>query len=525
MVTPVIHTGSARDQVQHRINQMKEELPHIYGLKWYVWSKAFYESRNKINLLTAANQCGKSVSMIRKNIEWACNKSLWPELWPANPEPRMFWYFYPSGEVATIEFEKKWVPDLLPRGETRRSDPQYGWDAEFDKGEIQAIHFKSGVTIYFKSYGQKAINLQTATCHMSSCDEEMPEDLVDEVLARVSATNGYFNTVFTATLGLQLWYKAMECQGRAEEVFKTAAKWQVALYDCQTFTDGTPGHWPIERIKQREAACTTHNEILKRVMGRFVKDEGKKYSSFTPDLCTQPEKVPNDWKIYAGVDIGSGGASRHTSKGAIVVVATAPDFSKARVIRTWRGDFQETTAQDILIKFRELTKDLAITQACYDYQSREFGIIASRSGVPFIAADKTRGTGEQTLNALFGSKSMTLDEGVYDNDKLVTELMTIPAGAKNRKFIDDLTDALRYCLQLIPWDFSKMGIPVLDDAGVERMEDGDYRAPPVHLGEKEYLAWEVRQRRGEMRGGPAPEGWGEFYADMDEFQSILDGDI
>jgi hypothetical protein len=344
-------------------------------------------------------------------------------------------------------------------------------------------------------------------------------------MSRVSATNGYFNMVFTATIGQQLWYKAMECQGRAEEAFRTAAKWQVSLYDCQVFTDGTPGHWPMERIKQREASCTTHNEILKRVMGRFVKDEGKKYASFTPDLCVPAEKVPHDWKIYAGVDIGSGGASRHTSKGSIVVVATPPDFSRARVIRTWRGDFQETTAQDILVKFRELTKDLTITQACYDYQSREFGIIASRSGSPFIAADKTRGTGEQTMNALFGSKSLTVDEGVYDNDKLVTELMTIPAGAKNRKFVDDLTDALRYCLQLVPWDFSKMGIPIVDDHGVERMEDGDYRAPPVHLSQQEYLAWEVRQRRGEMGNNKPADDWGEFYDDINEYQSIHDGEL
>jgi phage terminase large subunit-like protein len=516
-------TNSTKDAVALRLQQLRQELPHVYGLNWYVWSKAFYESRNKINLLTAANQCGKSVSLIRKNIEWATNKKLWSTLWPNNPDPRQFWYFYPSDEVATIEFQKKWVPDLLPRG-TMKKDNSYGWEEEYDKGDIQAIHFKSGVTIYFKSYGQKVQNLQTATVHMVSGDEEMPEDLVDELMARVSATYGYFNLVFTATMGLPLWYKAMECQGRGEETFKGAAKWQVSLYDCQVHTDGTVGHWPMERIKQREASCTTHNEILKRVMGRFVKDEGKKYASFTPELCVLPEKLPPDWKIYAGVDIGSGGASKHTSKGAVVVVASSPDFSRARVIRTWRGDFQETTAQDILVKFMEITKGLVVTQACYDYQSREFGIIASRSGMPFIPADKTRGTGEQTLNALFGSKSLTIDEGEYDNDKLVTELMTIPAGGKNRKFQDDLTDALRYTLQLVPWDFTKMGVPVLDGLGGLRQED-DYSAPPVHLGEKEYLAWEVRQRRGDMNRSQREEGWDEFYSDIDEWQSQLDGDI
>jgi hypothetical protein len=54
-------------QLKHqelRLKQQKmkimENLPHRYGMKHYPWSRKFYESTNKMNLLVAANQIGKS---------------------------------------------------------------------------------------------------------------------------------------------------------------------------------------------------------------------------------------------------------------------------------------------------------------------------------------------------------------------------------------------------------------------------------------------------------------------------------
>ena len=339
---------------------------------------------------------------------------------------------------------------------------------------------------------------------MVTADEEMPEELFDELMARLSATDGYFNMGFTATLGLPLWYRTMECQGKAEEAFKTASKWQVSLYDCQTFLDGSPGLWDLKRIKQREGQCSSEAEVLRRVHGRFVREEGRKFANFTPALCKDNGPVPRDWQIYGGVDIGSGGSAKHRSKGAIIIIAVSPDFSKARVIDSWRGDFLDTTAQDILFKFKELTTGRNLVQACYDYQSREFGIIAARSGMPFIQADKARQTGEQTLNVLFRANALSLDVDAGDNEKLVTELMTIPAGDKNRRFVDDLADALRYTCAMIPWDFTKMGVapdgrPVSAESG---QEEEDFHAPPYHLGEAAVAAWEIRRRRGVTKSKP-----------------------
>jgi phage terminase large subunit-like protein len=368
----------------------------------------------------------------------------------------------------------------------------YGWDIEYKSGDVAAIHFRSGCSIFFKSYGQKVVNLQTSSVHMMTFDEEAPEEIINECLARLRATRGYFNQVFTATRGLQIWYRAMECVGTAEEVFKDAWKRSVSMRDCMFYEDGTPSQWTPERIKEAESYCTSQSEILKRIDGRFVKDEGRKYLTFDPDRCLgdSAEKIPKDWRYYAGVDIGSGGRGR--SAGAVVIVASSPTLDRGRVVRTWRGDYEETTAKDILEKYKELRQGISITQACYDYQSREFGLIASRSGEPFLPADKARNSGEQIANTLFQSGALTIDDGVYDNRKLVTELMSVPAGDKNRKYQDDLTDALRYVLKLIPWDFVKIAPNLKFD------DDQRDDVPDTTWTKDQWIQWEMKQRRGEM---------------------------
>lgn len=506
--------------VRKQIEKTKEELPHLYGWKWYSWAKEFFECRNKMALLVAANQISKSSTLIRTFIEWAGNPKLWAELWPpiggVERKPKMFWYFYPSLDVATVEFEKKWVPEFMPRGDMK-DHSTYGWSSEYgDKGKISAIHFRSGVSIYFKTYAQKPENLQTATIDAVGADEEMGEEFVDEVLARLVATNGYFRKVFTATIGQQIWYQAMECVGSSQELFSHAWKRCISMYDCQVYEDGTPGAWPLARIKEREKSCTSESERLKRVMGRFVKDEGRRYAGFSAEknICEATD-IPKSWLYYAGVDIGSGG-SRHRSCGAITIVAVDPEYRKGRIVRTWRGDHEETTAGDILQKYLELRKGLAIMQAAYDYGSREFGLIAQRLGIPFLPADKGQESGEQTMNSLFRARALMVDDGAYDNPKLVTELSTVPANkAAHRKVRDDLSDATRYVLKLIPWDFAKIGIAdsqLPDDTPRLR---SDPTVPDIRWTPAEHMAWEFRMRRGEIAQPESEEQ--EFYAEIEAY--------
>lgn len=427
---------------------LEENLPHLYGWPWYEWAYKFFTSTNRYNFLCAANQISKSSTQIRKCIHWATSPEMWPKLWKS--KPTQFWYFYPSLDVATAEFEEKWIKEFLPT-EALKDHPLYGWKATYKAGKILKIAFNSGVTVYFKSYEQKEINLQTASVYAVFVDEEMPSHLYSEVNARISAPliRGYWHMVFTATLGQEMWRLTIEEKGK-HELFKNAFKQQISIYDCKKYMDGSPGPWTDEMIQEQIDSCSTEAEVQRRVFGRFVIDVDRKYPSFSRSKCMLPDHpIPKKWLIYAGVDIGSGGQSGHP--GAIAFVGVSPDFTEGRVFKVWRGDKIDTTSGDLVEKYMELAGKMRPAGMYYDSQSRDFYNIAQSKKLPFQKADKGHDTGTDLLNTLFKNDMLK----VYENDeaiKLAIELEGLKTTTPKPQAKDDLIDAVRFAVTRIPWD-------------------------------------------------------------------------
>lgn len=430
--------------------RIKQCLPHLHGYKWYPWARVFYESMNRYNFVCAANQISKSSTQIRKCIDWATDVRKWKKLWPAS-EPKQFWYLYPDKNVATAEFNEKWVKEFLPRDEYK-DHPVYGWRAEYKSKVIHALHFNSGVSVYFKSYEQDPQSLQAASLYAIFADEEMPVELYDELHVRLVATEGYFHMVFTATLGQEFWRETIEEKGKYER-FKDALKIQVSMYDCLAYEDGSPSHWSVEKIEGFKNHCKSEAEILRRVYGRFVLDEDLKYEAFTKANNLVPaHPLPKDWLVFSGVDLGSGGSSGHPA--AICFVAVKPDFTKGRIFRGWRGDGIQTTAGDVLQKYQELKRGLRPVAQYYDWQARDFFTIASRIGEPFQQANKAQDAGEAMLNTLFKTGMLCIQDDP-ELRKLVMELENLKRSTAKTKAKDDFIDALRYSVTNIPWDYSQ----------------------------------------------------------------------
>jgi phage terminase large subunit-like protein len=444
--------------------KLREGLPHLHGWKWYKWAREFFESRNRLCLLTAANQISKSSTQIRKVIEFAGNVELHQVLW--RTKPKIFWYFYPSMDVATAEFQHKWVPEFLPAGEFK-NHPTYGWEEEYDRKQIKAIHFKSGVTVYFKSYEQSVSNLQTASVYYVAIDEELPVELWNELQMRTQAVDGYISMVFTATLGQDYWRRVMELRGTPAEEMRHADKWQISTFDCMHYEDGSASHWTKEKIERAIALCSTKNEVLKRIYGRFVSDDGLKYSSYDPvKNRKQGGPIPVGWNLFAGVDPGGGGVG-HPS--AICFVAVNPTYTRGRIVKLWRGDGIVTTASDVYMKYREMREELErvtarkMSRKFYDFASKDFSTIAERFDDAFERADKAHDLGEDILNGLFKNGMLTIDdECEAEGDKLSVELATVRKNIAKNRLKDDLTDALRYAVTKLPWDWSILAEDSLD---------------------------------------------------------------
>lgn len=436
-------------QLQESI-RLKEGLPFLYGWKWYKWARDFFESTNHMNFLCAANQISKSSSAIRKCIDWATDTDKWSELW-VNP-PKQFWYLYPTADVVAAEFETKWK-QFLPANEFK-DDPKYGWKVEMDNKRVKAIHFNSGVHLYFKTYSQDTSSLQTGTVDAIFADEELPLEHYEELMFRLSASNGYFHMVFTATLGQDFWRRTMEPEENEKEELQDAFKQTVSMYDCMVYEDGTKSHWSLEKIKRVEARCSTHNEVLKRVHGRFILIGGRKYEAFDIKRHKKPwHKIPASWLIYCGADPGSGGEEGHPA--ALCFVGVSPDYKQGRVFLCWRGDGILMTAGDLVEKYIEIVTENQIqtTGRYYDWANKDFDTISTRMGHPFIKADKSHEKGEHIINTLFKNDMMFVYE-TEENIKLCAELSTLLKKTLKKVAVDDLADAFRYAVTLIPWDFS-----------------------------------------------------------------------
>lgn len=485
-----------------------ENLPHRYGWKWYSWARQFYESTNQTNLLVAANQISKSSTQIRKCIEWATNKDLWPRLWKT--KPNQFWYLYPGKEQATIEFQKKWKEEFLPRNEFK-DHPTFGWREEIESRRIVAIHFNSGVSVYFKTYGQDLQNLQTGSCYAIFGDEEIPEELYSELRMRLAATDGYFHLVFTATLNQDFWRRAMEGRGK-DELMPEAFKQQISMYDCTHYEDGTPGAYSEEKIERIKSQCGSETEIQRRIYGRFVSEIGRVFPSFESSRhFTSKFEIRSNHRIYSGVDIGGGGSSHPA---AIVFVAVEPDLTKATIFRGWRGDGVTTTMGDILEKYRDLRGNLSCLGQAFDFAAKDFGVIAQRMGENFQKAEKNHEIGEGIINTLFRNDMLF----IVDDDelrKLGVELSSLMKGSVTTNSKNDFCDALRYALARIPWDWSVIA---------KKIEGNEEKVIETRaLTQAELTELEMRERRGDVIGNRETEGWQEIEDDFDFWNNQYGG--
>lgn len=430
-------------------------LPHLFAFKWYFWAREFFESRSKLNFLCAANQISKSSTQIRKCVEWATNKSLWPHLWPGKA-PNQFWYLYPSQKQVNAEFKTKWQ-EFLPRGRFK-NDPKYGWKVIKEGPNVIGIDFFSGITLYFKTYTQKESALQTGTVYSLFCDEELPVELYHELMFRITSTDGYFHMVFTATIGQDFWRRVLEPDDDEPEALPGAWKRQVSLYDAMEYEDGSPGAFNMDKIQIIINRCPTHEEILRRVDGKFITSlEGRKYPSFDRKRhYVTPHRIPEDWEIWVGVDVGSGGDGHPA---AIMFLAVEPKFTRAVFFAGWRGDnIGNTIAADVMDKYLQICHErkLKPTRKIYDQGCRDFKTISDRIRAGFEGAEKHHDVGDDILNLLFKYDMVTIFDGDEELAKFGREITTIKKATPKNKRKDDMVDAGRYAMTLVPWDLDRL---------------------------------------------------------------------
>lgn len=460
-----------------REKELRDGLGYRYAHKFYKFQREFIESRNKMNLLVAANQLGKSSANIIRCCEHAFSTDeertrLWGNKFNVKKDTLLIWYFYPDFMTATTAFATTWqkyLPSGLYLTDERLRD-QYGWKAHYgSEKKISHITFRKGI-IQFKAYGQSSLNLQAASCYETFCDEELPYEHYPEIRSRMNYTDGYFNMVFTATLGQKEWYDAMEKQGDADEMFPNARKWNVSLWDCMVYEDGSPSIWSKDRIIAVSNQYGTEDEVEKRVNGRFIVDkQALVFSAFRNDNIIKPFEIPKEWEIYCGIDIGSGGKNH---KSAIVFTAIRPDHKYGVVVDLWREDINPTTPEDVLKKFREMRSKFKNTVfSFYDYAATDFEKLIFNEEVEMLyRATKNPEEGIGIINSLM-KNNMLQFFNTGDVPKIFQEFRLVRTKQPKNKRRDDACDGLRYSISKIDFDFSDVKSDELISADTYKAEE------------------------------------------------------
>jgi len=500
--------------LESREKQIKFELPHIYGHKFYQWQREFYESTNKINVVCAANQIGKSSTGIRRLIANATEQERRKRMFPNTYLTyKQQWYFYPDSKTLDREWNSKWV-EWMPRGEMK-SHPQYGWDYVPDKDRRvpYAIKWNSGITTYFLYYSKHVSSIQASSPHEVFCDEEMPVDFYDEIMMRMVSTDGVFNMFYTPTLNQMFWKRVMQ-----KKQLKQAFTKEVSMFECVLYEDGSPSTvFNREKIKQIEANCQNDAERQRRVYGKHVSEGGRVYYGYEDErnVC-EPLSLAGH-TLYAALDYGSGGEKGHPA--AVVFIAVAPDFRSGYVFKSWRGDKQQTTAGDVVNKFVQMRGAMNMASVVYDHSAKDMEIIATRAGISLAKANKQKDLGEEILNTLLLSgalKVIDYNDGSLDNLeqlKLCDEFNMLMIGQVEG---DDLTDAARYCVCAIPWDFD-----FINEKLPSHKAKKDLPKSTRPLTDEEFQAMQIKMRRGEWKdANETEEGWNEIYDDIDEFNGL-----
>lgn len=435
--------------------QTRAELPHLFGFPPYRWTVEYWESTggpNRQKFLCAGNQVSKSSTQIRHAIDLATDRSKWPKFFPKR-KPQTFWYVYPDAGKVQEEVMDKWEREFLPRGEMKESG-DYSWKYMYRKGDIVGIHFTgTQVKIYFKTWKQ---DFQAGTIDAAFVDEELDPKIYEELARRLTRYGGLFSMVYTATKGYSFWYDVIEKRGKTGERFPEAHKWQVSMqHDCQFYFDGSPSPWTPERVAQEIAKCGTPAEVDKRIHGRYKNDAGLKYPSFSRERNVKPaSRLDLTWLYYGGIDIGTGGPDAHPA--AITITSVNKEFTKARVVRHWRGDkVKHTTTTDILNKYVEMSKGLPMTGAYYDWSSKEFYLRALAAGIPMLKAEKGQDFGTDLLNVLFKNEILDIDD-IEDCEPLIVELGNLKEETNKKHAEDDSIDSCRYSVTKIPFDLDKI---------------------------------------------------------------------
>lgn len=261
--------------------------PNIYGYNPHLKQEEFHRAIEKIRLLIGGNRSGKTVGGIAEDVFRLRGQHPYQRV----PEPPV------RGRIVGVDFlngvEQILKPELarwLPIGDLKGGS----WYTAYDNQERE-LTLENGSTLQFRSYEQDTDKFAGVSLHFVHMDEEPPQPIYKECLARTIDTGGVLYLTLTPVEGMTWLYDEVYEPGQT----KQNANIKVIVVDTTENPHLSAGEIDIF------ISTLTDEEREARIHGKYSERGGLIYKSFgEAHIIDEFDHKRNDLVIACSMDHG-----------------------------------------------------------------------------------------------------------------------------------------------------------------------------------------------------------------------------
>jgi phage terminase large subunit-like protein len=280
--------------------EQREKLKRENKIRYYIpyeKQEEFHSTIKRERLFMAGNQLGKTLAGAAEMTYHLTGE--YPDWWQGRrfKRPIMAWASGVTGESVRDTTQRLLVgrPDEYGTGyipkRTIVGTPKKAMGVPDLLDSVAIRHISGGISrLYFKSYEKGQKKWQGETLDVVWFDEEPPEDIYTEGLARTNATGGFAYMTFTPLQGMSVVVKKFITEPTDERAVIRMTIYDVDHYteqERQTIIDSYPEH-------EREA----------RANGVPTLGSGAIFPISESAITVEAFAIPKHWKRVAGLDFG-----------------------------------------------------------------------------------------------------------------------------------------------------------------------------------------------------------------------------
>lgn len=268
--------------------KIQAERPNIFGYVPHDKQIMFHGASSRNRLYIGGNRSGKTTGGIAEDIWWLTGRHPYRKVPQGGVRGRIVGVDFINGieKILKPEF-MRWcaVSDL--RGNS--------WSDAYDTQE-RTLNFENGSFVEFMSYDQDVDKFAGTSRHFVHFDEEPPQDIYIECIARLIDTKGSWWMTLTPVMGMEWMFDDIYNKGLNDPDSN------ISVIEV----DMTENPYLDQEEIQEFIKNIPEEDVDARLHGKFVRRGGIIFKAFHPKIhVIEPlDEIPDSWELYASLDHG-----------------------------------------------------------------------------------------------------------------------------------------------------------------------------------------------------------------------------